>query len=65
MTASIIHDEIFVVIPSLLLNTVNLMSYVRCNLVIPACPESILLKDSRQAGVTVMAQDIGYVGINS
>jgi hypothetical protein len=28
------------------------MSYVGCNLVIPACPESFLRRDSRQAGVT-------------
>jgi len=33
----------------------NLMSYVGCNLVIPACPESFLRKDSRQAGVTERA----------
>ncbi len=32
-----------------LLVPVNLMSYVGCNLVIPACQESFLRKDSRQA----------------
>ena len=47
------------------MNTVNLMSYVGRNFVIPACPESFLRKDSRQAGVTVMVEDICYAGINS